>query len=99
MALYGTDRYVDRLKDIGEVEQVEVWTGYRYDGRGDTYSSFKYRWYHFTGTDWEAKLQSNENIYRFIGKNKPGWAKDVDDTLGNYDYLFVNAIRYERWLI
>lgn len=47
----------------------------------------KYNWRHFSGTDWEARLQSNEKLYRFVGSNKPGWAKDVDDSEGNADYL------------
>lgn len=67
-----------------------MWTGYNFPGRGDKYSSFKYQWHHFNGTDWEATLKSNDNIYCFTGPNKKGWAKDVDDSLGNYDYLYVN---------
>lgn len=82
---------IDRRKDIGEPHEVEVWTGYDFKARYDKYSSSKYRWYHFTGTDWEASLKTNENIYRFLGEGKDGWAKDVDDTLGNYDYLLVSA--------
>lgn len=79
----------DRLKEVGGAHEVEVWTGYKFSGRNDKYSSFKYHWHHFTGTDWEAQLESNNDIYRFLGSGKPGWAKDVDDSFGNYDYLCV----------
>lgn len=78
----------DRRKETGKRREVEVWTGYNFDGRNNKYSSFKYHWYHFTGTDFEARLKSSEHIYRFVGENKPGWARDVDDELGNYDFLY-----------
>lgn len=86
----------DRLKNIGGEHEVEVWTGYNFDGRNDKYSSFKYHWHHFTGTDWEARLQTNDDIYRFVGRGKPGWAKDVDDTFGNYDYLMGNNLDHSQ---
>lgn len=64
-----------------------MWTGYNFAGRAGRYSQMKYHWYHFSGTDWEAKLRNNDHLYRFVGSGKPGWAKDVDDSLGNADYL------------
>ncbi len=77
----------DRRKECSPVHEVEVWTGYDFSGRGDRYSSMKWHWHHFSGTDWEAKLQSNEHLYKFVGPNKPGWAQDVDKSYGNYDFL------------
>lgn len=53
------------------------------------YSSMKYNWNHFTATDYDAKTQTNA-IYKFLGRDKKGWSKDVDDELGNYDYLCVS---------
>ena len=77
---------------MGKAHEIEAWTGYDFAGRGDRYSSMKYHWYHFSGTDWEAGLKSNEKIYKYVGPNKLGWATDVDDSLGNYDYLYVQSV-------
>lgn len=49
----------------------------------------KYRWQHFTGVDWDA-MASQHAIYKTCGYKK-GWAMDVSDENGNYDYLmFAN---------
>ena len=77
----------DRLNVVSPEHDVEVWTGFNFEGRGGKYSNMKYRWQHFSGTDWEAGLRSNDKLYRFVGPNKPGWATDVDDSDGNADYL------------
>jgi alpha-amylase len=82
-----TDGSADRRKEILPERDVDVWTGYDFAGRAGRYSTMKYKWYHFSGTDWEAKLQNNDHLYRFVGPGKPGWAKDVDDSQGNADYL------------
>ena len=50
----------------------------------------KYRWYHFSGTDYDHRTQSN-GIFKFLGRGKKGWAKDVADELGNYDYLCAKS--------
>jgi hypothetical protein len=47
----------------------------------------KYHWNHFSGTDWNDKTRTKA-IYKILGKNKNGWTTDVDDELGNYDYLY-----------
>jgi alpha-amylase len=49
----------------------------------------KYHWNHFSGTDWNDKTRTNA-IYKILGKNKNGWTEDVDDELGNYDYLYAS---------
>lgn len=59
----------------------------------------KYHWYHFTGTDWEANLKTTDCLYRFTGAGKAGWAKDVDDGLGNYDYLFAANQLFHKILL
>lgn len=69
-------------------EVIEAWTRYRFDGRGDKYSSLRWNKEHFTGIDWDDRMKRG-GIWRFEGKK---WAKDVDEELGNYDYLFVAPI-------
>ena len=78
----------DRRKEIEKPREIEAWTGFDFKGRGGKYSSMKYNWKHFTGTDYDAKTQTSA-IYKFLGRNKNGWSKDVDNELGNYDYLCV----------
>ena len=73
----------DRGREVGEPEEVEVWTGYEFPGRGDKYSPMKWRAEHFTGIDYDQKSNSKV-LWKFVGKE---WASDVDEELGNYDYL------------
>lgn len=75
----------DRGRETGEFEEVEVWTGYSFPGRGEMYSPMKWRAEHFTGIDYDQKTNSNV-LWKFKGKE---WASDVDEELGNYDYLCV----------
>ena len=41
----------DRTKVISDETEIKAWLGFDFPGRGDKYSSLKYHWYHFTGTD------------------------------------------------
>jgi alpha-amylase len=75
----------DRLQDTSEPQEIEGWLGFDFPSRKDKYSSLKYHWYHFSGTDYNASNQKNA-IYRIIGDNKE-WARDVDRENANYDYL------------
>jgi alpha-amylase len=76
----------DRTQDLGKPTEIEAWTGFEFAGRKGRYSPMKYRWHHFTGTDYDHRTQSN-GVFKFLGRGKKDWAKDVDDELGNYDYL------------
>lgn len=62
---------------------IEAWCKYEFPGRGDTYSPFKWNKHHFNGIDYDDKTKSN-GVWKFEGK---GWAEDVEEELGNYDYL------------
>ncbi|KAK3938965.1 glycoside hydrolase superfamily [Diplogelasinospora grovesii] len=73
----------DRTKAIGEAEEIQAWTGYNFPGRGSTYSPLKWNKNHFTGIDYDNKRRTNA-VWKFEGKE---WATDVDEELGNYDYL------------
>jgi alpha-amylase len=50
---------------------------------------------HFSGVDYDASRNSNA-IYKITGPNKKGWAADVDNELGNYDYLMFDNIDYAQ---
>ena len=80
----------DRTKEgeAGAKEQeVEVWTGFEFPGRtgtkGEGYSRMKWGKRHFTGVDYDA-LSGESGVWRLEGKK---WADDVDEELGNYDFL------------
>ena len=80
----------DRNKMISEPYEIQGWTGYSFSGRGDTYSDFKWHWYHFSGTEMDdAKRKSG--IYRILGEGKY-WNDGVDTENGNYDYLLGNDL-------
>jgi|GEM_PF-310031 len=64
---------------------IQAWTKFDFPGRADTYSDFKWRWYHFDGTDWAQNLGEN-SIFKFRGTGK-AWDWEVDTENGNYDYL------------
>jgi len=42
---------------------------------------------HFTGVDYDNKTKTNA-VWRFEGKK---WAYEVDEELGNYDYLYFKT--------
>lgn len=59
-------------------------------GRDNKYSDFKWHWYHFSGTDYNAANEKTA-IYRILGEGK-GWSQAVDDENSNYDYLMFNDL-------
>jgi alpha-amylase len=65
---------------------ISAWTKFDFPGRGNKYSSFKWKWYHFDGTDWDDSRKLNGKVYKFRGVGK-NWDWEVDTEKGNYDYL------------
>lgn len=82
----------DRTKETTEPYEIEGWLGFDFPGRGDKYSSQKYGWQHFTGTDYDAK-QKKTAIFRIHGDGK-SWSDGVDKENGNYDYLMFADLDY-----
>ncbi|MFD2673608.1 alpha-amylase [Marinicrinis sediminis] len=76
----------NRNQEISGDYTIKAWTKLDFPGRGNTYSSFKWRWYHFDGTDWNQNTQQSGKIYKFRGTGK-NWDWEVDTENGNYDYL------------
>lgn len=75
----------NRNQETSGTYQIQAWTKFDFPDRGNTYSSFKWRWYHFDGTDWDESRKLNR-IYKFRGTGK-AWDWEVDTENGNYDYL------------
>jgi alpha-amylase len=77
----------DRNKRITDPYEINAWLGFDFPGRGDKYSTQKYHWYHFTGTDFNAD-NNKTAIYLIAGdQGLKYWAKpgDVDSEKGSYD--------------
>lgn len=85
----------DRNQEVGQVTEIEAWVGFDFPGRGDKYSKMKYHWYHFSGVDYD-NLSKKTAIFKMIGEEGTGWAKDgdVDDENGNYDFLMGSDLNY-----
>jgi alpha-amylase len=84
----------DRNREVSGDYTITAWTQFNFPGRGNTYSSFKWRWYHFDGTDWDESRKLNR-LYKFrgIGKN---WDWEVDAEKGNFDYLLGADVDMEH---
>jgi alpha-amylase len=76
----------NRRHEYGGDIWIDAWTGFDFSKRTDKYSSFKWRWFHFDGTDWAEDLKEAGKIYKFRGIGK-AWDWEVDTENHNYDYL------------
>jgi len=83
----------DRNFIIEDELWIEAWTQFKFEGRANNYSDFKWRYTHFDGVDWANNLDSNsaKGIFKFKGLGKD-WAKMVSNENGNYDYLMFSDI-------
>lgn len=86
----------DRTVELSKPFTIQGWTHFTFDGRHKTYNDFEWHWYHFTGTDYDAKRRKS-GIYLIQGDNK-GWANDdlVDNENGNYDYLMYADLDFKH---
>ncbi|KAG7284778.1 hypothetical protein NEMBOFW57_009390 [Staphylotrichum longicolle] len=87
----------DRLREVGggvgqEEEGIEAWTGFEFAGRGGRYSRMKWAKEHFTGVDYDD-LTRRHGAWKLEGKE---WAEDVDEELGNYDFLMFSDIDHKH---
>ena len=86
----------DRTKEISKPFEIEGWTHFTFDARQKAYNDFEWHWYHFNGTDFDAK-RNKSGIYLIQGDNK-GWAENdlVDNENGNFDYLMYANLDYKH---
>ena len=73
-------------------KKITAWTKYNFLERNNRYSSFKWNYNHFNGTDWDESGRKN-GIFRFSGKH---WDQNVDKENGNYDYLMGADIDFNN---
>lgn len=84
----------NREEEISEPFHIEGWTKFNFPNRNNQYSSFKWGFEHFNGTDYDAKCDRT-GIFRITGEHK-AWNDHVDDEFGNYDYLMFANIDYDH---
>lgn len=102
--------WIDRRIETTRPKKIEPWIHYYFPGRGDTYSSLKWHWQHFNGTDWCQRAERNA-IYKIKdppetaprpgvpdmpGRVRKDWAQDVDGEHGNSDYLMFSNIDHRN---
>ncbi len=74
----------DRNRAIGALQPVKAWTHFTFPGRGDTYSSLQWHWWHFNAADSPTSSADLPAVYLFEGKT---FNAGVDKEKGNFDYL------------
>jgi len=84
----------DRERDVSAPVSIEAWTKFDFPGRKGKYSSFTWGWQHFTATDYDQRT-GRSSIFRIVGENK-SFSENVDQELGNYDYLMFADIDYHH---
>ncbi|HAB32652.1 MAG TPA: alpha-amylase, partial [Exiguobacterium sp.] len=84
----------NRNQEVSGDYQIQAWTGFNFAARNNLYSNFKWKWYHFDGTDWDQS-RSKSAIYKFRGTGK-AWDTDVSTENGNYDYLMYADLDFDH---
>ena len=74
----------NRNEAIGELQSIKAWTNFTFPGRGTTYSSLQWHWWHFNAVDTNAAATDFRAVYLFEGKD---FNDEVDQEKGNFDYL------------
>jgi alpha-amylase len=65
--------------------KIRTWSHFKFPGRAEQYSSFKWHWQHFNAFGSNADVEGGpQKIYRVVGKTFSG---EVCFEYGNFDYL------------
>ena len=73
----------NRNEFVGEKREIQAHTVFKFPGRGNKYSAYKWTASDFDGVDFD-EITKEQGIFKFEGKE---WEKDVDLEYGNYDFL------------
>jgi len=84
----------NRDRDISSPFTISAWTRFTFPGRAGKYSAFTWGWQHFTATDYDQRT-GRTSVYRIVGENKC-FSENVDQEMGNYDYLMFADIDYHH---
>ena len=84
----------DRDHQISGEQRISAWTRFVFPGRAGKYSDFIWGWQHFTATDYDNRT-GRKGVFKIVGENKT-FSENVDQELGNYDYLMFADIDYHH---
>ena len=82
----------NRNIEIGPPREIEGWTQFTFPGRGATYSSLQWHWYHFDAIDYDQRT-GQRSIFRLRDKS---FETPVDPERGNFDYLMFADLDMSR---
>ncbi|WP_058911189.1 alpha-amylase [Entomohabitans teleogrylli] len=86
----------DRTLIADEVIECEAWTRYTFPGRSGKYSQFIWDFRCFSGID-HIENPDEDGIFKIINDyTGDGWNDQVDDELGNFDYLMGENIDFRN---
>ncbi|WP_145518904.1 alpha-amylase [Yersinia bercovieri] len=86
----------NRTEIDDEVIEAQAYTRFTFPGRHQTYSSFIWDKQCFSGVDY-IEEPSDEGIFKIVNSySDEGWNSEVDDELGNFDYLMGADIDFRN---
>lgn len=80
----------DRRNDpIGAWQQIKIWTGFTFPGRGGQYSTYQWHWWHFDAVSWDENAPPGRRGDRLFRLKDKRFSTEVSHEHGNYDYLMA----------
>ncbi|MGE3272977.1 MAG: alpha-amylase [Chloroflexota bacterium] len=78
----------DRNRDLTDWYPIQTWSHFTFPGRGDTYSSYKWHWWHFDSVSYDQSRPhlGTSKLYRLRDKR---FDTEVNPEHGNADYLMA----------
>ncbi|HGY5078974.1 TPA: alpha-amylase [Citrobacter gillenii] len=86
----------DRTQIDDEILECEAWTRYTFPARAGQYSQFIWDFKCFSGID-HIENPTEDGIFKIVNDyTGEGWNDQVDDELGNFDYLMGENIDFRN---
>lgn len=86
----------DRTQISDEIIECEAWTRYTFPVRAGQYSQFIWDYKCFSGID-HIENPSEDGIFKIVNDyTGEGWNDQVDDEMGNFDYLMGENIDFRN---
>ncbi len=86
----------DRTQIAEEIIECEAWTRYTFPVRAGQYSQFVWDYKCFSGID-HIENPTEDGVFKIVNDyTGEGWNEQVDDELGNFDYLMGANIDFRN---
>lgn len=86
----------DRTQIDDEVIDCEAWTRYTFPARAGQYSQFIWDYRCFSGID-HIENPDEDGVFKIVNDyTGEGWNQQVDDEMGNFDYLMGSNIDFRN---